>query len=144
METVLEFAATDLKAIVEHSVAAKAWQAAYESQATDDGPLITLVGDDGVYILSAGVPAQMNPNAGENGPTRLVAYARGCNPYRDGRMAAYDNKVALYGGDDGADSLPWAGDILRMIEAGAETIVITLKESSIGLGCIMPTRKGAQ
>ena len=60
------------------------------------GPGLWLVGDQGVYLMS---------NAKRNGIPASVAYAAGCAP---GDPDFYDNKVDIFGGDDGVDFFPLA------------------------------------
>ncbi|MDN5752736.1 MAG: DUF3085 domain-containing protein [Nitrosospira sp.] len=71
-------------------------------------PSLILVGDQGVYLITnadvTGAPASRG----------TVAYAEGCKPGRD--AASYDNKVAMWGGDDGSVAIPpgWAESAMSM------------------------------
>lgn len=65
-------------------------------------PGLILVGDHGVYLMSAGLPRQIDPEG--DGVVSVLAYAEGTNPQSHDEWD--DNKRFLYGGDDGADKLP--------------------------------------
>ncbi len=66
-----------------------------ESHLTDS---FSLVGDEGVYMMPN---RKMEGSAATNG---FLVYAESCNPNVD--KDYYDNKRALFGGDDGAISIP--------------------------------------
>lgn len=58
-----------------------------------------LVGDQGVYLMSGGIPAL----PGKDGPNAFV-YAQECDPDND-PDGWYDSKRAIFGGDDGVERL---------------------------------------
>lgn len=60
---------------------------------------LLLVGDQGVYLMSNGVPILQRPGA-PAGHSKVV-YANGINPNTDEDW--YDRKRATFGGDDGAE-----------------------------------------
>jgi hypothetical protein len=60
-------------------------------------PQFQLVGDQGVYLMS-------NICSTEKSKSKLIAYAQDCNPDQDDDW--YENKVYLFGGDDGVLDIP--------------------------------------
>ncbi|WP_166256081.1 DUF3085 domain-containing protein [Marinobacter salicampi] len=85
-----------------------------------------LVGDRGVYLIT---------NAkfeGDSTPASrgTVAYANGCNPEVDEDY--YENKVALFGGDDGTVTIPYQWYVLAK-EKGKRVFKIKLSSSSVSL-----------
>lgn len=133
----LIFNSDELLRIVDHSLAAP-----MQSEQTVDydmttgkavtkpvgAPSIILVHDQGVYLMSNGIPADLLDGKGDK---RFVVYAKSCHPTRDAHW--HDNARALVGGDDFAEVLPWAGAIKQQIAAGAKRITIELTESGIEL-----------
>lgn len=70
--------------------------------AAKGSPGLFLVGDRGVYLMSAGLPVLSDGT--EKGS--VVAYAEGIDPDRDSDWC--EVKRSVFGGDDGADKLPLA------------------------------------
>jgi len=62
-----------------------------------------LVGDHGLYMMAG---SKENFPRKDGGEGSHVVYAKGCNPDLDEDF--YDNKKALFGGDDGVLSIPLA------------------------------------
>ena len=54
-----------LKAIVAHSMSAKKWQGTYGSKVSE--PTLYVVKDQGVYLMSAGVPGLLEKRRSPNG-----------------------------------------------------------------------------
>jgi hypothetical protein len=65
-------------------------------------PGLFLVGDDGVYLFSNGIPPLMNPETTKH----VVVYAAEVDPTKLPFEEWWANKQAGYGGDDGMDLLP--------------------------------------
>lgn len=132
----LEFAAEDVARVVDHALAAKDHQTTVYGQERVSGAAVMLVGDQGVYLMSNGLPADpLGPeqNASSSGVfRRFVAYAKGCDPNKDEDF--YENKVALFGGDDGVELLPWCENIRALIDAGTQVVRIRLSADHIRLG----------
>jgi len=64
---------------------------------------IVLVGDQGIYLMSNGMPALL----AEEGKTRnVIAYAKESDPTDETNEDWYDAKVDIFGGDDGTIPLP--------------------------------------
>ena len=82
---------------------------------------VTLVGDSGIYLMCFDQPTP-----------RTIVYAKGCNPDKDADY--YENKTALYGGDDGGDDICDAGDLKFAASSAASTIIISLTSTHISVG----------
>lgn len=88
-------------------------------------PSLWLVGDQGVYLMSNGIPAL--PDAG--GGANQVVYAQECDP-NGPADDWYEEKRRIFGGDDGCDALPIA-DFERLIGDGYRFIKIRLTARTI-------------
>lgn len=113
----LEFDGDDVREIFEHSRDSKQHRGVYGSKPE---PALILVHDEGVYLMSAGLPALPRPEQKGN----KVVYAKGCHPQLDEDW--YAEAQDLVGGDDFAEALP-----LSMFESifalDLQGINITLK-----------------
>lgn len=85
-------------------------------KATDE---VMLVGDQGVYLMAT---------AQEAGK-RLIVYAKGCDPTIDSFDDWWENKNALFGGDDGADPIGRAGELLPLVVKASTFDVLMTKNS---------------
>jgi hypothetical protein len=100
---------------------------------TPRGPALLFVHDQGVYLMSNGIPHLLS----EDGNSHQVIYAEGCNPnvgeFDDWYLTSRD----LVGGDDFVEILPihdyWLGDCDRF-----ETFEINATGSSISCGFVDP------
>lgn len=88
---------------------------------------IQLVGDHGVYIMS------FSEKFSEGSP-RTIVYAEGCNPNKDADF--YDNKEAIYGGDDGGDDIGTATELARIVAQANTHLVIKLTQNHIKIGSL--------
>jgi hypothetical protein len=118
----LVFKSTALRRVVEHAVKHHA--------------NVLLVHDDGVYLMSAGEPRDI-----ESGSKSYVCYANKCNPTLDAEW--WDNSRALVGGDDFGESLPWATQMLTAINAGAPNIRILVGPNRLELRTSPPSKTRA-
>src|SRR5580704_12935319 len=84
---------------------------------------LVLVRDRGVYLLSNEQPRDL-----VEGERSFVAYAQGCDPYRDRDWRS--NSRDLAGDDDFSLTLPWAHDLKALIEAGVRTIVVRIARNA--------------
>lgn len=84
--------------LIRHAKESKDWRQAYGDESAPC-PQLILVGSDGVYLMSNGIPALPS----EQDPKRSkLAYAAGCNP-EENFDEAFWNKDRIYGGSDGTD-----------------------------------------
>jgi hypothetical protein len=87
------FKTDDLRRPVTHTLQSTEWDMAWESGPNRPGLLF--VHDNGVYLMSNGVPRDRSE---DNSETCHVAYAEHCNPQTDPEF--YENSRELVGGDD--------------------------------------------
>lgn len=130
---ILLFDLQEVMALCRHALATDKHMTAYNRTVPGDpGPGLILVGDHGVYLMSNGEPGLMK----EDGKSHVVAYAEGLNPTADpDDFSWYDTKRSIYGGDDGADFLPWAQLILDHAQGkpDATRLVIAMDGDSFQL-----------
>lgn len=141
----LYFDAAELRRVVEHSIASPQAKKLVDykfDKATGEGepvmadvakPAVTLVHDQGVYLMSNGEPGDpLDPSAGEGKYfKRYVAYARGCHPQKDDDW--HETARHLVGGDDFGETLEWADEIKALIDRGATRIVINFGKRNVSL-----------
>lgn len=102
------------------------------------GPGLTLVGDQGVYFMSNGVPGIMADGtaaAYRQEGKRLVCYADQCNP-EDETLEFdewYENTRRSFGGDDGTVALPreFIEDAIKYAVDGKVVMNVTPKQISV-------------
>lgn len=106
----LTFDKTLLQELINHAKFSTEWSMGYAAD-KEPAPALFLVGDEGIYLMSNGKPglpkdeeAAAKQAAGEDFFNYKVAYANECNPEKDDDW--YDEKRRLFGGGDGADTLP--------------------------------------
>ncbi|WP_300500060.1 DUF3085 domain-containing protein [Marinobacter sp.] len=85
-----------------------------------------LVGDQGVYLITNAKLEDDSTPASRG----TVAYAKGCNPEVDEDF--YENKVALFGGDDGAVTIPYQWYVMAK-ERGKRVFKLKLSSNSVSL-----------
>lgn len=136
---VLKFDAEGVRKLVDHAAAASEHRAAYGQ---DPRPGLMLVGDQGVYLMSTGLPVLPHPTKkviGTGEPCNFVVYADGINPDLDPFDAWWSRKGATYGGDDGCDVIPLPGfqQALKAPFKGKIEVEIT----PTTLGVMVPVRQ---
>lgn len=133
----LVFDTPTVRKLVDHAKAAKTHRATYGRKPE---PALLLVGDQGVYLMSSGQPI-LPAEDGKPDSSSLVAYAKGTDPKKDEDW--YDEKRALFGGDDGADALPLAGleAALAACEAAGVAFKIKLTKTQIAVLAPAPPKK---
>jgi hypothetical protein len=118
--TVLTFDATKMRRVVEHSLTAPAQRNISYTENKPAAPSVILVHDEGVYLMSNGDPRDI-----VEGERSYIVHAKGLGP------EDWDASRAAVGGDDFADTLPWADAIKAQIDAGAKTIRLKMTASKI-------------
>lgn len=101
---ILHFTQTLVRTLLAHSETA-AERRPTISQAGTPGPGLWLVGDEGVYLLSNGLPRLLREPIGGTPARNLVCYAEEANPETLSRDRADAAKQASFGGDDGVEFL---------------------------------------
>lgn len=113
----LRFPVRDVLAVADHAIAAPDHKPSFAD--TVDGrtptPALWFVGDDGLYLMSNGVPGQPHPDGGDR---LLVVYADGY----DTAMSKHDAADEI-GGDDFCEPLP-----LLDAQAGGVTLYAQLAD----------------
>lgn len=97
-----------LRSIIKHAAAAKKHGKDFAENLSKRkaAPGLFLVHDDGVYLMSKGIPAQLRADCKQGETKCVVAYAQGCNPVKD--KDCWDTSRAMVGGDDFGESLDLA------------------------------------
>ncbi len=125
----LRFDIEKVKKLCDHAARSPDWSMGYESDAPR-APGLTLVGDEGVYLMSNGIPGLTKANDHHE-----VVYAEGCNPEVDEFDDWWSFKQRTFGGDDGSDVLPWAVQILKLMRSkpDARYLCLDVTPNSVGL-----------
>lgn len=141
----LIFAAADVRRLVEHTLRAPE-QAEYmvdfdgktgqAIMAKPEAPAVILVHDQGVYLMSNGTPPDLLK---EGEPRRYCAYAEGCHPEKNDDW--WDTARDLVGGDDFAETLPWARQMKEALDKGATHIVVKMSTRRLELTFRFPRAK---
>jgi hypothetical protein len=115
-----------LRSIINHAMSATTHRQRYGET---DGAGLWLVKDQGVYLMSNGDPAQVNPDSEEG--TLLVHYAKECDPTSGADFDEwYDNGREIMGGDDCVEFIP-LDSIVKAVEAGATVLTIKVTARNI-------------
>jgi hypothetical protein len=110
----LVFKVSDVRRVLEHSISAPEQGPVSYTNDPVDCPSIVIVHDEGVYIMSNGIPGDfVEPDTGSPSRKRFCAYAKGCDPEKD--QDFWENSRDLVGGDDFAETVQDAGQILGLI-----------------------------
>jgi hypothetical protein len=103
-----------------------------EYYGTKIDPSLLLVKDEGIYLMSAGSPAQPDPDLTKPGQTRLlVQYAEGYDPTKRDRGEVWDDSYQV-SRDDFSEPLP-LGFFQRAVVEGRTEIRIILTEDEYKL-----------
>lgn len=131
----LVFDAAAVEQRLNHALAAKEHSKVYGQHTAEPG--VILVHDQGVYIMSNGMPREIDPNT----PCKsIVVYAERCHPDQDDDW--YDTARALVGGDDFAEFIP-ANIIKRAIDfakAHGGKLVITINGDQLAFNTGIQTK----
>ncbi len=95
----LSFPVSLVRKLVAHARGSTSFRPTYANP--EPSPGLFLVADQGIYLMSAGLPRLPDPAKPD---TSRVAYARECDPTTSGHW--YEDKRALVGGDDFGEWLP--------------------------------------
>ena len=132
----LVFQAADVRRVVEHSLSAPEQRPIAYTKDKPPTPAVIFVHDQGVYLMSNGEPRDIT-----EGEHSFVAYAEGCDPSKQEFDDWWDTSRALVGGDDFAETLPWADGIKADLDKGATHIVLTVSAKSISYKASFPRQK---
>lgn len=130
----LHFPWNEIQKLIEEIATASTGQPLY-GEATGKG--FWLVGDHGVYLMPNTTDGVHHKNLGKD-DTRLVVYARECNPDTMAFDDWWENKRASFGGDDGVEFLN-AQEIIAMATQGGEipdSLAIDFKPSQLAVSIV--------
>lgn len=122
----LEFLSAPMRRLIDHAKAAPDHSMGYEGGPKQ--PALILVGDQGVYLMSNGLPRDVVAPSSEQS---FVVHAQGHNPKINHDW--YEAKSASFGADDGADTLDIVEDVDLLLRRGEETIRIEITTDHVGL-----------
>lgn len=100
MTTTLKFAVMDVCRLINHAQASPEWRKAFWDEEGTPEPCLEFVKDDGIYLMSNGIPGMERDEAYTH-----VVYAKGYDP-RTGDV--WDKCRAAVGGDDFVEYLELA------------------------------------
>lgn len=130
---ILTFEAEEVRKILEHSRTAPNHRAAFGQKNPEPGLL--LVGDEGVYLMSNGIPRLMADGTvgdpKQEGRSFCV-HAEGMNPETDDPEMVWDRKCATFGGSDGSDYIP-AEDVAQGLSDSSDKFQIQISENQFGI-----------
>lgn len=99
---ILKFPTAEVRRLFDHAASSSDHRTEFGSEEKVAG--LFLVGDQGVYLASSGLPQLLvDPSAPVGRQSSVVVYAQGASPLDLGWR---DLKECSYGGDDGADLIP--------------------------------------
>ena len=124
MRSALRFALPDVLVLAEHALTAEVHVYA-DPDDKDAAPALLLVADDGVYLMSNGLPA-LEPTAEQPSVSRIrVVYAAGCPSDSD-----WTEQVDLASHDDLLVTLPLQPALIGQLRTahtrGADTFTVTV------------------
>jgi hypothetical protein len=123
----LKFQAADLIRVVDHALRTKAD--------------LVLVHDQGVYLMSGGLPRDLDERYSGPAEKSYVAYAQGCNPAVEGW---WERSRALVGGDDFGEPIPWAAPIKEQIDRGAPYVCFSFSPKRLTLLACRGAKQGVK
>jgi hypothetical protein len=134
--TQLIFSIKAVRALVRHAQSASEHSAGYGK---DPVPALMLVKDEGIYLMSSGVPVARPPLRESNGPV----YARGYDPKKNSDV--WEASRAAVGGDDFVEVVPLDDALVAMIDAKeAEAFVVFVGPTTFEVGTIRSPRRSAE
>lgn len=123
---ILSFPAAPLRRLIDHARAAPDHNMGWSDAAPQ--PALFLVGDDGIYLMSNGIPRDLR-EAGGSGA--YVVHALGLNPNTDPDW--WEAKRASFGVDDGAETLALIDEIDLQLCRGEAFIRLEITPDAITL-----------
>lgn len=142
---ICRFKTSEVKPLIEHALAATEFDMGYENMTdeqfaelgmppptnrTPRGPALLFVHDQGVYLMSNGIPRLRPENPAQDVNSCHVAYAEGCNPNVGEFDDWYGTSRALVGGDDFVEVLLISDNWLRACDQ-CETFELEISDTAI-------------
>lgn len=137
------FKTSDIRRCVEHALSAPNWEMGYSEGDATPVPALLFVHDQGVYVMSNGIPRDgkdpADPKSGS-----YVAYATGCDPSIGTFDDWYGMSRDLVGGNDFAEVVTVQPDWLELC-ANFSEMRIDVTSDAIEVTFVKPkTRKKAK
>lgn len=107
------FKTSDIRRCVEHALNSPNWEMGYSEGVMTPVPALLFVHDQGIYVMSNGIPRDVKDPA-EPKSGSYVAYAAGCNPGIGTFDEWYERSRNLVGGDDFAEVVEVQPDWLEL------------------------------
>jgi len=133
------FKTSDIRRCIEHASRSPNWEMGYSEGVATPVPAMLFVHDQGVYIMSNGVPRDAKDPANPGGGS-YVAYAEGCNPSIGTFDEWYGLSRELVGGDDFVEVLEIKPDYLDMCNEFTE-MHIDVTSTSIAMLFAKPRKR---
>ncbi len=122
------FKTEEVKRCVSHAMASTEWRMAYSTE--PPRPALCFVHDDGVYVMSNGLPRDIPPGADPDKARTYVAYAKDCDRTKDADW--WENSRALVGGDDFVELIGVDDDFAALCNE-YEYMLVTIDAESMGV-----------
>lgn len=123
------FKTADIRRCVKHALSSAKWEMGYEEGKTPPAPALLFVHDQGVYVMSNGLPRDVKDRADKESGS-YVAYADGCNPAIGTFAEWYGRSRELVGGDDFVEVLKlspfWSAACTEFEELHIEVTPLTI------------------
>ena len=133
------FKTSDIRRCIEHALHSPNWEMGYSEGVATPVPAMLFVHDQGVYIMSNGVPRDAKDPAKPSSGS-YVAYAEGCNPGIGTFDEWYGLSRELVGGDDFVEVLEIKPDYLDMCNEFTE-MHIDVTSTSIAMLFAKPRKR---
>lgn len=129
---ICRFKTSELKPLIEHALSSTEFDMGYENDKMPV-PALLFVHDQGVYLMSNGIPRLQAADASGPNVTNQVAYAAGCDPNVGEFDDWYGMSRELVGGDDFAEVLIIQKNWLTACDV-CETFTIDIRTDAIFSG----------
>lgn len=128
----LAFDLEQVEELMAHAEAATDWSMGYDLDDAKPEPALLLVKDEGIYLMSNGLPGLPRKDGQEG---HHVVYAKGYDPTADDREHVWEAARAAVGGDDFVEVLPWIAAIreLRRREPDRRYLMIRVSRDTLEL-----------
>lgn len=123
---ILSFHAASVRRVIDHAKSAPEHQMSWTEHLPQ--PAVILAGDQGVYLMSNGLPSDKRADAPER---NFVAHALGMNPKIDPDW--YEAKRTSYGRSHGEDLLLIVDTLELLLGRGETFVQIEITEDQIGV-----------
>ena len=133
------FKTRDVRRCVEHALRSPNWEMGYSEGVATPVPALLFVHDQGVYVMSNGIPRDVkNPADPKSGS--YAAYAAGCDPSIGPFDDWYSMSRDLVGGDDFAEVIEIEPDWLELC-ANFSELHIDVTSDGIAVALVKPKTK---